>query len=253
MIDQDIPAVARVRNYLCGGKDNYSADREVVERVREIWPGIEQEAREARRFSIRALEMLAQEGADQYLVFGAGFIPRAHVVQQTRPQGRIWYADDDPLVLAHGRALYSRGTAQGRIGWGAGTLMDWRTVLDDARRCTLDSRQPIVVSLIGVEYMSFEVDAVRLVHDLFAALPAKSVLVLCQAVNDPAGVSSAVQQQFRWFGVPWTPRSTDEFREFFAGMEMVGDIAPPHQWRQPHLVAPTDAAVLGLVGVGIKP
>src|SRR6266568_619343 len=100
---------ARVYDYWLGGKDNYEADREAAETVIEVMPSILEGVRANRAFLRRAVQYLAGEaGIRQFLDIGTG-LPTAEntheVAQAIAPESRIVYVDNDPIVLAHARAL----------------------------------------------------------------------------------------------------------------------------------------------------
>jgi len=109
VIDTTVSHSARIWNYWLGGKDNFAADREAGDRVAAMLPGIVAQARADRAFLGRAIRYLAgEEGIRQFLDIGTG-LPTANntheVAQRVAPASRIVYVDNDPLVLAHARAL----------------------------------------------------------------------------------------------------------------------------------------------------
>ena len=108
-LDTSTAHSARVWNYLLGGKDNFAADRQVGDMILQMFPDIAHIARLQRRFLTRAVRYLADEaGIRQFLDIGTG-LPTAdnthEVAQRVAPDSRILYVDNDPLVLAHARAL----------------------------------------------------------------------------------------------------------------------------------------------------
>ncbi|HVD13792.1 MAG TPA: SAM-dependent methyltransferase, partial [Actinomycetota bacterium] len=119
-LETNLPQSARVWNYWLGGKDNFPADRAAGDQFREIFPEIVDAARAARGFLARAVHYLAGEaGVRQYLDVGTG-IPTANntheVAQRVAPESRIVYVDNDPIVLAHARALLT-STPQGATAY----------------------------------------------------------------------------------------------------------------------------------------
>jgi hypothetical protein len=92
-----------------GGKDNFAADREAAEKVLANFPAMRTTARENRAFLRRAVTYLAGEaGIRQFLDIGTGIptVDNTHeVAQRIAPGSRVVYADNDPIVLAHARAL----------------------------------------------------------------------------------------------------------------------------------------------------
>ena len=100
---------ARIYDYWLGGKDNFAADRVAGEQTIAAYPEIRASARANRAFLARAVRYLAaEEGIRQFLDIGTG-LPTANntheVAQAIAPESRIVYVDNDPLVLAHARAL----------------------------------------------------------------------------------------------------------------------------------------------------
>ena len=135
---------ARIWNYWLGGKDNYAVDREAGDKVAAMLPSIVAQARADRAFLGRAVRYLAGEaGIRQFLDIGTG-LPTAEntheVAQRVAPQSRIVYADNDPLVLAHARALLT-STAEGACDYVDGDLREPGKILAQAAR-TLDFSRP---------------------------------------------------------------------------------------------------------------
>ncbi len=126
---------ARVYDYLLGGKDNYAADRAWAEAALEVWPGSAFTARANRAFLGRMVRYLADEaGIRQFLDIGTG-IPTAgnihEVTQAVAPESRVVYADYDPVVLAHARALLDSHEA-GATEYVDADLRDTGTILGQA-------------------------------------------------------------------------------------------------------------------------
>src|SRR2546430_11062196 len=108
-LDATVQQSARVWNYWLGGKDNFAVDRAMGDQVREVFPDIVTVAQVSRAFLVRAVTYLVGEaGIRQFLDIGTG-LPTANnthqVAQSVAPESRIVYVDNDPLVLAHARAL----------------------------------------------------------------------------------------------------------------------------------------------------
>lgn len=108
-IDVSVPSVARMYDYYLGGKDNFQADREASEQLAAAAPGTRALAINNRRYLQRAVRVLAQEhGITQFLDHGSGLPTQDNVhqiAQSVHPEARVVYIDNDPIVLAHGRAL----------------------------------------------------------------------------------------------------------------------------------------------------
>lgn len=108
LFNTSTPNIARVYNYLLGGKDNYAADRAEAERLIAVCPGLPCLARQSRLFLARAVEWLAQQGVSQFLDLGCG-LPTGEntheIADAVHPDCRVVYVDADPIVVAHARAL----------------------------------------------------------------------------------------------------------------------------------------------------
>ncbi|HXL20521.1 MAG TPA: SAM-dependent methyltransferase, partial [Streptosporangiaceae bacterium] len=144
LIDTTVSHSARVWNYWLGGKDHYPVDREVGDRVAEMYPDIVLLARAARAFLTRAVQYLAGEaGIRQFLDVGTGLptVNNTHqVAQSIAPESRVVYADNDPLVLAHARALLT-SSPEGATDYVDADLRNPGKILHEAAR-TLDFSKP---------------------------------------------------------------------------------------------------------------
>lgn len=251
------PDIQRIRCYLAGGKDCYLVDREIGDRIRKAAPGIADNDNVRRAFERRAVENLANQGIDQFLVFAAGFDPQVHTIaHHAKPESRVVYVEDNPLVLAHGRAIYAGDTDNQRIEWLRGNLPAWQDVLTTASRI-LAPGKPVAVVLNGAtEFIPAKVPVAQHVQDLLAQSPGGSALAVCQTVTTFApDIVNEVKRQYSLVGIPYTPRDAEEFETFFAGLHLVPPgIMPPHRWN-PELelrsrVDQVDASVSCLAGVG---
>ena len=107
-VDASKPSIARVYDAVLGGKDNFAVDRAVVEEVQKTFPDGGGAARVNRALLGRAVRYMAQAGVDQFLDLGSGLptVQNTHqIAQAVNPAARVVYVDNDPMVLAHGRAL----------------------------------------------------------------------------------------------------------------------------------------------------
>jgi S-adenosyl methyltransferase len=211
--DTSIPNVSRIYNYLLGGKDNFAVDRAAADKILEIEPGAAAAARQNRDFLRRAVRFLAGEaGIRQFLDIGAG-LPAAgsvhEVAQSLAPASRVVYADNDPLVLSHARALLVP-SPQGRCAYADCDLRDTRGLITQAAQ-TLDFAEPVAVLLIAVlHFIPDSDDPWDIVHRLMAAAPPGSYLVISHATPEhftdaaSAGRLNAVYAQTASGGV--TPR-----------------------------------------------
>ncbi|MHA6619927.1 SAM-dependent methyltransferase [Pseudonocardia sp. DLS-67] len=227
----DVPHSARIWNYWLGGKDNYAPDRAVGDAVAAQNPQILVIARQARQFLIRAVTHLAGEaGIDQFLDIGTGLptMQNTHeVAQRQNPSARIVYVDNDPLVLAHARTLLVNTTPEGTTRYVHADVREPEAILAEAGK-TLDLDRPVAVMLLGIlGHAAPDFDDMRSIIDrLMAGVPAGSYLALLDGSDTSDTVrESAEMSNYRL-------RTLDEFRECFAGLEMIEPgLVPSPRWR----------------------
>ena len=108
-VDITRPSIARVYDFFLGGKDNFAIDRMAGQKALEITPDAMEAGRASRAFLRRMVRFLAAEaGIRQFLDLGSGLPSRGNVhevAHSVDPSIRVVYVDNDPMVLAHGRAL----------------------------------------------------------------------------------------------------------------------------------------------------
>lgn len=261
-IDTSAAHAARIHNYLAGGDDNFSADREAARYMSEAMPGGVETARAnlqaMTEFMVLAVQHLIDVGIRQFLAFGVP-VPTAndiHVVaQKDAPESRVVYMSNDPLVLAHAHEL-RRGSPEGATAYIHGSLLDVRSVLREAGQ-TLDLTRPVAVLMFGtLNLIPDDRDPYGLVGELMRGVPAGSYLVITHTTTDiPAeGVTEALQRLSAVLGTVHVVRDHDEILRFLDGLELVGPgpgLVQVDQWRpdarpplpQPARLIPIYAAV----------
>jgi hypothetical protein len=262
-IDTSRPHPARMYDYYLGGKNHFAADRETAEKALRSWPSGRTGLRENRKFLGRAVGYLACEaGVRQFLDIGTG-LPTTNnvheVAQGIAPESRVVYVDNDPMVLAHARALLV-GTPEGRTTYIHADLRDPAGILaNQAVSDTLDFDQPIALMLVAILHFIQDEDKPEMIlAALLDALPSGSYLVASHvtAEHDPAGIAGG-QRAYREAGLTMQVRDSDQFaRLAFSGLEMV----PPgvvlvSEWRPENGSGPrpTPAEVSCYGGIGRKP
>jgi len=257
-IDTSVAHPARVYDYWLGGKDNFTADREAGDRVLAATPGLRERVRANRAFLVRAVRYLAAEaGIRQFLDIGTG-IPSANntheVAQQTAPDSRIVYVDNDPIVLTHARALLAGGP-MGSIQYIDGDVRDVASITRAATR-TLDFTQPTALMLLGILHLIQDAEGpYEIVARLMDALPSGSYLVISHPASDiHPGQAEAQRRYNERVSTPQTLRTRAEVSRFFEGLDLV----PPglvyvHTWRPgpDDIVPPNGVSAYG--GVARKP
>jgi hypothetical protein len=255
-IDTSVPHSARIWNYWLGGKDNYAADRAAGDDVLARIPDISAGARAERAFLTRVVRHLVEEeGVRQFLDVGTGLpvLDNTHeVAQRSAPECRVVYVDNDPIVLAHARALLT-STPQGATAYLHADLRDSDAVLDGAAR-TLDFRRPIGLMLLGVvNHIMDDDEAESAVARLVAALAPGSHLVLTHSTAEIHGepMLEVMREVTARGGTPIRARDRAGIARFFAGTQLLdpGVVTCSH-WRPAPCEVGTPEPVYLFGGVG---
>jgi hypothetical protein len=248
--------VARVYDYWLGGKDNFAADRVAGEKTVEVYPGIRLSARANRAFLARSVNYLAAtKGIRQFLDIGTG-LPTANntheVAQAVAPESRIVYVDNDPLVLAHARALLT-SRREGTTAYLDADLRDTSKILMQAAT-TLDFSQPVAIMLMAIlHYIPDEAQAHQIVAELLEAVPAGSFLTISHAGIDlfPAEISAFEESLNKYLpGDRHAARPHDAVARFFDGVELLEPgVVRVSEWRpEPHEDPAAHTTLWGGVG-----
>jgi S-adenosyl methyltransferase len=211
-------------------------------------------ARTSRGFLIRAVRYLAGEaGVRQFLDIGAG-LPTAsnthEVAQSVAPESRIVYVDNDPLVLAHARALLT-SSPEGSCDYLDADIRNPEAILQ-AVASLLDFEQPIALMLMGIMGHVTDDEAYLIVSRLLAGLSPGSYLALYDGASTNEAFNQAQEGYDDSGAVPYHRRSPAQFERFFEGLELVepGVVPVPH-WRPDPGTEPTE--IYSYCGVGRKP
>ncbi|KUO14475.1 SAM-dependent methyltransferase [Streptomyces dysideae] len=228
---------ARVYDVFLGGKDNYPVDRAAAAAALAANPRGYLDVRHNRDFMRRAVTTLAAEdGIRQFLDIGTG-LPTAdnvhQIAQRIAPGTRVVYVDNDPVVLAHARALLTSGP-EGRTDYIDADLMSPAQILEQAAK-TLDFDQPIALCLVAILHFVEDEEAYPIVRELVDALPSGSRLVLSHLTEDlnPENIR-AVQRTYTERGFTFVLRAKAEVERFFAesSLELAEPgVVPAHHWR----------------------
>ncbi|QNP63107.1 SAM-dependent methyltransferase [Streptomyces genisteinicus] len=234
-IDTSKPHSARFWNYFVGGKDNYQVDRDTGEQIKDIFPGLVDVARTSRQFLGRAVRHLAgEQGVRQFLDIGTG-LPTAdnthEVAQRTAPDSRIVYVDNDPMVLAHARALLT-STPEGKTAYLDADLYSPDDILKAAAD-TLDFSQPVALIILNtLGHVADHEEARRLVSRLMAGLPSGSYLVISDSTATSDGMIAASNAYNESGAIPYHVRPVEQIAGFFDGLEIVEPgVVPVTEWR----------------------
>jgi hypothetical protein len=253
-VDESKPHVARVYDYLLGGKDNFAADRAVGDRMLASIPAVQLGVRAQRDVLGRVVRYLVGEvGLRQLLDVGSG-LPTAdnvhEIAQRIDPAARVVYLDNDPVVLSHAEALLADEKSTFAVG---GDLRDPAGILAHPDvRTHLDWEQPIGLLMCGIlHYVLDDEHPADVVATLYHALPSGSYVFIHHllATEDPA--AATLQEQMRAGLGRAQFRTLEQVRELFGGLELVepGLVIVP-DWR-PQPPAVRDHPVLEMACVGV--
>ncbi len=227
---------ARVYDYWLGGKDHFAADRVVAERVMANAPEVTQACRENRAFLGRAVRTLAERGARQFLDIGTGFPTMGNsdeAAHAIAPDAHVVCVDNDPVVLAHSRALLARRRGE-RTTVLAGDLREPERILADPHlRAVIDFDRPVVLLLAAIlHFIPDSADPAGIVAAFRDAMAPGSHLVISHATYD---FNIKVLNNSRVYNdatAPFIPRSGVQITELLTGFELLEpglvDVA---QWR----------------------
>jgi S-adenosyl methyltransferase len=236
--DTAVAHSARMYDYWLGGKDNYAADREAAEQAIEANPNILPGVRANRAFLRRAVQYLAgAAGIRQFLDIGTGLPTNENthqIAQEIAPESRIVYVDNDPIVLAHARALLT-SAPEGATDYVEADARDTGTIVREAAR-TLDFSQPVaIMALLVLQYIPDTDGPHQVVARLMGAVPPGSYLTISDTTADidtRRAVDVADRLNLRMGPARLTMRSRDGIARFFDGLDLVDPgLVPLPQWR----------------------
>ncbi|MEV6440887.1 SAM-dependent methyltransferase [Amycolatopsis sp. NPDC051716] len=228
-VDPTRASIARVYDAFLLGKDNYEIDREVLHKVQKAAPEAQDLAFENRGFLIRACRFLAsQTGITQFLDCGSG-LPTAEnthqVVQRINPDIQVVYVDNDPVVLAHGRALLEENENTHFV---AEDIFEPQRILgNEVVRQHIDFTEPVALLQMGTLH-HFNGDPARpaeIMKEYIDALPSGSFVAISHFF-DPDDEDSATARKMEDFFLH-SPMGSGTFRKqaeiegLFPGLEMV--------------------------------
>jgi S-adenosyl methyltransferase len=251
-VSANIPNVARIYDYMLGGKDNFPADRDAAEQILVAFPEARDGVRENRAFLRNVVRYLAGEvGIRQFLDIGAGLPTQQNVhqvAQEAATDARVVYVDNDPVVCVHGRVLLADTDAVAMVE--ADLREPERILTDPATQRLIDFSQPVAVLLVAIlHFIADADDPYAVVARLRDAMAPGSYLVIAHMLDAEQRRADADQLRrvYSRSSAGVIPRTLDEIMRFFDGLEMVD----MDRFVAPELLVRFSG--LGWGGVGRKP
>ncbi|MET7997394.1 SAM-dependent methyltransferase [Amycolatopsis sp. NPDC005232] len=270
-VDPTRAFVARVYDYLLGGKDNFDVDRHEAERIIAAMPEVPDVAWENRNFLTRVCRFLANNTeVRQFLDCGSG-LPTAEnvhqVVQRIHPEATVVYVDYDPVVAAHGRALLEENNNTKFV---QADIFEPESILDNPEVLgALDWSQPIALLFVAAlhHYKGERGRPAEVTKQFIDRLPPGSFVVISHVLDpdDGSEYDSTLQATLevirRGSMRDITARTKTEIRELFHELEIIpssaagdADIVPVAEWWPdgPRYTKPTIAQQIIAGGVARK-
>ena len=217
--DSSKPNVARIYDYWLGGKDNFAADRDLAERLLEVYPLAAQIAQENRQFLSRAVAYVTRQGITQFIDVGAGLptVLNTHdVAQHAEPAAKVAYVDNDPVVISHACAILAQDTGVVVV---PGDMRDPASILaSPALNAQIDLGRPVGLILAGVLHF-LPVGAARQVVRAFTERIAPGSYLIVSVGTGAPDIAERFSAAYTAAPLHLHPR--DEIPRLFDGLELV--------------------------------
>ncbi|WP_327580899.1 SAM-dependent methyltransferase [Nonomuraea sp. NBC_00507] len=240
-IDTTKPSVARVYDFMLGGKDNYEIDRQVARRALEVAPDAPEAARANREFLARVVRYLAGEaGIRQFLDLGSGLPTQGNVheiAQSVTTRAHVVYVDHDPIVLVHGRALLAVDDTTTVV---EADLRDPEAILSHPEVTRLiDFTEPVALLMFAIlHHLADDEDPGGITARIMDRLAPGSYLAVSHFHNPGEALPEVSRQAYsaekifneslgtgRW-------RAREEILAYFDGLELMEPgLVPLPEWR----------------------
>ena len=224
--DITVPNVARIYDFLLGGKDNFAADRLAARELLEAVPDAAIAARDNRAFLGRAVRFLAREaGIRQFLDIGTGLPTGGNVheiAHEADPLARVVYVDNDPMVIVHANALL---VTEPTVSAVYGDLRYPRQLLAMlAVRSLLDLDEPLAVIMAAVlHFIEDHESPWAIVEEFKSAMAPGSYLALSHVTGDGIGEDARhrAAEIYRSASAPGVARTHAQVARFFNGLDLL--------------------------------
>jgi S-adenosyl methyltransferase len=243
-INSGAPNPARIYDYFLGGKDNFPSDREVAEQLLAIAPVAREVVEDNREFLRRVVEALTGAGIRQFIDLGSGLPTQGNVheiAQAAAPESRVVYVDNDPMVVAHSRALLAGDNTVAIHG----DLRQPEKILEHPEvRELIDLGRPVALLLLAIlHFVPDDEDPFGIVARYAGALPAGSHLAISHGTKDVperpdlspeemAEMGAKAEQLYQLTTASLVTRGRAEVERFFDGLELLEPgVVEIQRWR----------------------
>ena len=230
-VDATAPNVARVWNYLVGGRDNFEADRAAVREVTALAPVVADVGPASRAFLRRVVRFLAAEaGIRQFLDIGTGLPASPNTHEMAGPGSRVVYVDNDPVVFMRAKALMADDKSVVSV---AADMRETGDVLSAAGRL-LDFSQPTgLLFVASLHNIPDGDDPAGIVARYLGALAPGSHVVISHVTGDFAPSQMAeVTASYAARGATFIGRTHEQVTQMFNGRELISPgVVQISRWR----------------------
>jgi hypothetical protein len=209
LLDVSVPNVARIYDYMLGGKDNFQADREAAEKLKKFLPDAQLACHHNRRYLQRVVHFLVGGcGIRQIIDIGAGLPTQGNVhqvAQEIAPATRVVYVDYDSVVVRHAEALLAENE---RVGVVQSDLRTPRELLmhQNVRRI-IDFSQPVAILILAtLHFITDDEHPCEIVRVLRTTAAPGSYLALSHITADSPASSTSTRGQRPWPSTRANPR-----------------------------------------------
>jgi hypothetical protein len=251
-IDTTRPSAARMYDYALGGKDNFAVDRDAAERAYQVMPDGPGLARANRDFLARAVRAMSESGIRQFIDLGTGIptSPSVHeVAREGNPAAHVVYVDNDPIVLAHNRAILDR--ADGVVTILRDLREPARVLADSELIKTVDLDEPVGLLMIAVLHFVDLAVAPEVVQNYVHRLAPGSQVAFSVGTREGVApeVSTQVERIYASTQSPIVFRTRAQVEQLIDGLDLVEPgLTDVTEWR----AEGTPLTMRMLAGLGVK-
>ncbi|MFD4405340.1 SAM-dependent methyltransferase [Nocardia sp. NPDC058499] len=234
VVDPNTPSIARVYDYLLGGKDNYPVDQKIGDHFKVDLPGSVAIAFGNRQALVRGVRDMARSGVKQFIDLGSG-LPTADNVHQVAARyidgAKVVYIDNDPIVLAHGRSLLATDDSTTVVQ--ADVREPERIRNSEEVRRLIDFDQPVAMVFSAIlHHLNDDEDPHGVVSYWCDQIPSGSQVFISHFRSGGNAETEAAEQKLQSTFGRGRWRTDDEIRQLFGALEVLEPgIVPAVLWR----------------------